>query len=264
MAIQKNKKQSGTRGGRGKAPKTYSWTLLFWLAFAILILGLFIVNREVIGRSIQIIQNEFSASKSPEEQPPPPLPPPLAEIPEAVSPQQQAPPAQTPALTPENTQAQSGQAPPAEHVPGAAQGSAAELRDRSLYFIVVDRDGSILRVRVDRSLPVSGSPMTDTLQALLAGPSGDEINRGLITLIPPDTRILSASVRDNTAFISFSEDFQYNTYGVEGYAAQLRQVVLTVTEFPNITDVQILIEGRRIDFLGEGIWIGSPISREML
>jgi spore germination protein GerM len=75
--------------------------------------------------------------------------------------------------------------------------------------------------------------------------------------------MLSAAVRDSTAYISFNDDFQFNTYGVEGYIAQLRQLVFTVTEFPNVRDVQILIEGRRIDFMGEGIWIGSPLSRDM-
>jgi spore germination protein GerM len=106
--------------------------------------------------------------------------------------------------------------------------------------------------------------MQDSLNALLAGPSAEEKRRGLLSLIPANTRILSATVRGSTAYISFSEEFQYNTYGVEGYAAQLNQIVWTVTEFPNIQDVQILIEGRRVDYLGEGIWIGSPIRRGAL
>jgi spore germination protein GerM len=143
------------------------------------------------------------------------------------------------------------------------QTSQTELRDRVLYFTQIDRDGSILRTKANRKLPLSNSPMTDVLQALLAGPNGDERQKGLISLIPPDTRVLSASIRADTAYVSFSEDFQYNTYGVEGYAGQVRQIVFTVTEFSNIRDVQILIEGRRVDYLGEGVWIGSPLSREM-
>ncbi|MDR3124205.1 MAG: GerMN domain-containing protein, partial [Treponema sp.] len=66
----------------------------------------------------------------------------------------------------------------------------------------------------------------------------------------------------STAYLSFSEDFQFNTYGVEGYIGQLRQIIWTATEFPNISDVQILIEGRRIDYLGERIAIGSPLGRD--
>ena len=110
-------------------------------------------------------------------------------------------------------------------------------------------------------MPASDSPMTDALRALIAGPSAAERERGLMSMIPPATRIISATVRDNTAFVNFSEEFLYNTYGVEGYEEQVRQVVLTATEFPNVNNVQILIEGRQIDYLGEGIWIGSPLNR---
>ena len=164
---------------------------------------------------------------------------------------------------------------PAAEAPSVGQNSApaqgseaghnpAELRERALYFTQVDRGGSILRVRVSRDLPVSDSPLTDALLALIAGPNAEERRRGLISLIPPDTKLLSAVIRGDTAYLSFSEDFQYNTYGVEGYAAQLKEIIYTVTEFPNIRDVQILIEGRRLDYLGEGIWIGSPLTRDML
>jgi spore germination protein GerM len=106
--------------------------------------------------------------------------------------------------------------------------------------------------------------MVDSLKALLGGPNAEEQRRGMVSLIPKGVKVLSAAVRGSTAYISFSEEFQYNTYGVEGYAAQLKQIVWTATEFPTVKDVQILIEGRRIDYLGEGIWIGSPLNRDAL
>ncbi|MDR2247399.1 MAG: GerMN domain-containing protein [Treponema sp.] len=135
-------------------------------------------------------------------------------------------------------------------------------REQALYLVQVDPDGTILRTRVTRDLPVTGSPLTDTLNVLLQGPSDEENSRGLISLIPRGTRVLSAAVRSSTAYINFNENFLFNEYGVEGYAGQLRQIVWTVTEFSNVKDVQILIEGRRMDYLGESIWIGSPIGRE--
>jgi spore germination protein GerM len=113
-------------------------------------------------------------------------------------------------------------------------------------------------------IPLSDSPMVDTLKILIQGPNMEEQRQGLVTLIPQGTRILAARVQGTTAYISFSEEFQYNTYGVEGYAGQLRQIIWTATEFPSVKDVQILIEGRRVDYLGEGIWIGSPVDRDAL
>jgi spore germination protein GerM len=261
-----------SQGGRRKstiakpAKKSMNWVVLFWLAFAIFILGLFLFNREAISASVLAIQNEFGSRRTPEQPASETAPEPATTIsPQAIT--QQAAPLQT---VPQSTQTEQNlqidQSPQIEQHPQVSQAvqSQAEIRDRVLYFTLVDRGGSILRVKVDRKLPASDSPMTDVVQALIAGPSGEEKQRGLISLIPPGTRMLSAAVRGNTAYISFNEDFQYNTYGVEGYAGQLRQIVFTVTEFPNVSDVQILIEGRRIDYLGEGIWIGSPLNRDML
>jgi spore germination protein GerM len=158
------------------------------------------------------------------------------------------------------------QAPPGQNTNGQQEALKPETvrRDRTVYFTQVDREGTILRSKAARNIPASDSPMLDALNALLQGPTAEEQRRGLVSLIPSGTRILSATVRGSTAYISFSEEFQYNTYGVEGYAAQLKQIVWTVTEFPNVRDVQVLIEGRRVDYLGEGIWIGSPISRDDL
>ncbi|MDR2534590.1 MAG: GerMN domain-containing protein [Treponema sp.] len=135
-------------------------------------------------------------------------------------------------------------------------------RDRSLYFIQIDRNGAILRSKVPRTIGSSNTPLLDVLQSLLQGPTKDEQGQGLMSLIPEGTQIISARVLKDTAYIDISEDFQYNIYGVEGYAGQLSQLIWTATEFANVKDVQILIEGRRVDYLGEGIWIGSPISRE--
>jgi spore germination protein GerM len=126
----------------------------------------------------------------------------------------------------------------------------------------VEDDGTILRSKVSRRIPLSGTPLQDTLEALILGPEAGEIRRGLISLIPPDTRILGVVIEDGTARINCSEEFQYNTAGMEGFAAQLTQIIWTATEFPNVRDVQILIEGNRVDHLGEGIPIWSPLNRQ--
>ncbi len=138
-------------------------------------------------------------------------------------------------------------------------------RPRVLWFVRVASDGSLDREKANRIMPVSDSPLSDVIEALLKGPSKDEEERGLTSLLPSGTKLLSATVRGTTAYLNFSEEFQFNSFGIEGYASQLKQVVLTATEFSTVQDVQILIEGRRHDFLGpEGIWIGAPLSRQGL
>ena len=72
---------------------------------------------------------------------------------------------------------------------------------------------------------------------------------------------MSASVKNGIAILNFSEEFQFNQFGAEGSLAQLMQVVYTATNFSTVKKVQFLIEGKKRDYLTEGVWIGSPLSR---
>ena len=108
----------------------------------------------------------------------------------------------------------------------------------------------------------TNSPLTTAINALLDGPVLEELNEDCMTLIPEESRLLSASVKDKVATLNFSEEFEFNRYGVEGYIGQLMQIVYTATTFPTVDSVQFLIEGQRKDYIGsEGVWIGSPLSQ---
>ncbi|MDR0322935.1 MAG: GerMN domain-containing protein [Treponema sp.] len=248
-------------------PQGAQAVVIFWLIFVIIIITVFIVNYDTILKNFNLFKARIT---SPQDGL-------LAEndIPEEVIIQEQPPVAvieQRPAeqttdsqpATQTQTQPQTRQQTPQSVSPTSppSEVSSVQTRERAVYFTQIDRDGQILQSRVNRRIAVSETPMQDVLNAILAGPTSEELNRGILNLIPQNTRILSAVIRGNTAYISFSEDFMFNTFGVEGYVAQLRQIVWTVTEFPNVNDVQILIESRRLDYLGEGIWIGSPIGRQ--
>ncbi|MDR1596958.1 MAG: GerMN domain-containing protein [Treponema sp.] len=266
MAVPKNRKT--------KSPPKKRAPFVFWTLFFIIVISLFFVNLQLIRSGIEntgLLDRLFhrtdagtagegapdltEAPAVPEapdttgiagEPAAPELPPeaPLADAPEE--------PPQVVTL-PESTPAAQPVTPPGP-VPGRA---------RSLYFIRVDEDGALLRTPVTRNTTASDSPLREVLRLLLQGPSAEENRRnpGLRSLIPQGTRLLRVEVRGSTAYISFSEEFQFNTFGAEGYMGQLWQIIWTVTEFPNITDVQILIEGNRVDFLGERIPIGSPLGR---
>ena len=89
------------------------------------------------------------------------------------------------------------------------------------------------------------------------------MSEGLITLIPRAVTLNRVYVTERVAYVDVSESFRFNPLGRDGLNAQLQQVVFSATEFPNVQLVQILIEGRRVDYLGpEGIFIGEPIGRE--
>ena len=83
-----------------------------------------------------------------------------------------------------------------------------------------------------------------------------------MSLIPEGTKLLGAKVQNGIAYLDFSENFEFNSYGVEGYNGQLMQIVYTATNFSTVKSVQFLIEGKKKEYLGsEGQWIGSPLSR---
>jgi len=209
----------------------------------------FSANRQ--GR--QLTETETETAQPPVQETPTEKPP--AEIhPETETRQEETVPAGT-----ENTAAL-----PAEQLPAEERTDPPPVAtvERAVYFMQLDSDGNILQpVRTVRRLGVSQSPLRDSLEALIAGATAEERTRGLESFIPQRSRILSINIRENTAFINFNRDFQYNPLGREGTAAQLRQIVWTATEFPNVQNVQFLIEGERVDYLTEGINIANPIGR---
>jgi len=258
--------------------------VIFWLIFIIVIISVFMLNAETIQKNFNLFKTRITTSPGEAED----LPLIITEDEPAVTVVIEPPPAastqpsnnetgrpQTTETVPSQTRepaASTGTTTPAPSAPPASAAQPAQTNtqtqtpartiDRNVYFTQIRSDGQIYYSGVTRRLPVTESPMIDVLNIMLTGPSAEELGRGIINMIPQQARVLSATIRGNTAYINFSEDFLFNTFGVEGYVAQLRQIVWTVTEFSNINDVQFLVEGRRLDYLGEGIWIGSPISRQ--
>lgn len=126
-------------------------------------------------------------------------------------------------------------------------------------------DGRVELVPVKRRVTYTDAPLTATLDALLHGPTAGELSAGIRSLIPPETRLLGVRVENGTAYINISESFRFNPLGQEGLVLQLKQIIYTATEFPTVEQVQILIEGKTVRYLGsEGIPIDHPLSRSSL
>jgi len=275
MAAARRKKKTG----RG-------WPL-FWLAFFVGVTLLFMINLERIKATLQetrVLEHFFRSSDPETEEIPSDLGQRIQDMDlpsltnnetagqtrnetprNEASGQNEASRNETPGSTSGNDKSQT-EKPPTEKSQLAEKPALPAVEpkmvERSLYLMKVDNAGSVYGTAVKRKLPASDSPLLDALESLIRGPSMEEEKQGLISLIPKNAKILNATVRGNTAYINFSEDFLFNTYGTEGYASQRRQVVLTATQFSNVNDVQILIDGKRIDYLGEGVWIGGPIKKD--
>lgn len=140
-------------------------------------------------------------------------------------------------------------------------GIVTEYTKVRLFFVQLNNDGSVTRKEVVRTIPKSNSPLTAAINSLLEGPNSDDVIQNCMTLIPSGTRLISASVKDKVATLNFSDDFEFNPYGVDGLVNQLMQVVYTACSFSSVNSVQFIIDGQKKEYLGsEGIWIGTPLT----
>jgi spore germination protein GerM len=262
--------------------------MIFWVFFFIVLVTAFFVLLPKVKKSVnpppknavteqsapektpdsgQKPQSEKPPAAKPPEKPPAKKPPvdkppaaPAKETPKEKAAPEKPPVDKSPGQTSSQPKTQQPAAQPAEKPVEKAADKVAETRDRTIYFMR-NGDAEMSLTKVNRKLKVSDSPLLDCLNSLLVGPTAEEKSRGLVSFVPSGTRLISAQVRQNTAYLNFNEEFRYNTLGREGSAAQLKQIIWTATEFPNVQDVQILIEGKTVDFLMEGILIRNPIGR---
>jgi len=264
--------------GMKKKKRVSSRTLgcLFWAALAVVLVAVALAVREPVMRNVRAalgrggqLPDERSSGETAQRPAAPaggstapaaaaqPAQPAAAASPAAAAAAQPAPSVQQPSPASAGTGGAAS--------PGAAAAPLPPSRTRSarLWFAKLDVDGAIELAPVSRSLPAGDSPLRDNLVALLAGPTAGEAGAGVVSFLPAGTVVRSVTVKGDTATIDFSEQFRFNPLGIDGLRAQLRQVVWAATEFPTVSRVQVLIEGKRVDYLApEGAAVGSPLGRD--
>jgi spore germination protein GerM len=136
-----------------------------------------------------------------------------------------------------------------------------KIRRSKLYYVVIDDNGKAQINELIRPISYSNAPLTETLKSLIEGLSPSELNKGYTSLIPSNTVIQSIWVKDKVAYINFNDKFRFNPVGSEGFYSQIKQIVYTATDFTTVDHVQILIDGKKQEYLAEGIYIGGPLNR---
>ena len=100
--------------------------------------------------------------------------------------------------------------------------------------------------------------MQKALEKLVAGPRSTD----LVAVVPKATKVKSVVVRDRMAVVDFSEELVKRGFG--GSATEILAVaaiVNTLTEFPDVERVQILVEGKKVSTLFGHIDVYDPLSR---
>jgi len=135
------------------------------------------------------------------------------------------------------------------------------MRKTILYFKNTDE----YLVPVMRKLPWEEGIAKLTLQNMIDSSELREVlsPTGLLPIIPAGTEILGISVNDETGLckVDFSEHVLDNQSEREEESF-IKGVVYTLTEFPAVKEVQILVGGKTLSSLKFGSDVSKPLARE--
>lgn len=131
-----------------------------------------------------------------------------------------------------------------------------------LYFVrYLEKEDRLKLVPVERTIEQSDTPLKDTINLLLKGPTPAEEMQNIISVFPANVKLLSAEVKNGIAYLNFNSNIEIGV-GVSTMMARLYQIVYTATQFESVKGVQILIDGKyKESFSVEGISIKYPLKR---
>ncbi|NLY92091.1 MAG: GerMN domain-containing protein [Firmicutes bacterium] len=126
----------------------------------------------------------------------------------------------------------------------------------ALYFIREEAGVSLLVPEVRMITPTS-EPEKAALRALIDGP----VTEGLQPVLPRKTVLRSLEITGGLAVVDFSRDVVAIDRGSWGEALVVWSVVNTLTKFPEIEAVRILIEGEPVETLAGHFDLTRPLRR---
>ncbi|MEI0702171.1 GerMN domain-containing protein [Brachyspira intermedia] len=137
-----------------------------------------------------------------------------------------------------------------------------ENSNEGIYLVEYSEStGSITLIFRERKFN-NKSSVEEAIKELLVGATDEENNRNIISCIPKDTELLDIFIENNTVYLNFNENFEFNPLGNEGTMVQIYQFVYTATQFEGIDNVIFLINGQLNETIGaEGAIENMPFSR---
>jgi spore germination protein GerM len=129
-------------------------------------------------------------------------------------------------------------APPVKH--------AAPTQLLKIYRVVVKNNEA--RLEAVKVKPISGkTPVKSAILRLIMEENGkDSANP-----IPEGTKLLSLKVADGLATVDFSKEFRDKfSGGSEAEGMTVDAILRTLGQFPEVKQVQLLVEGKPLDTLG--------------
>ncbi len=136
--------------------------------------------------------------------------------------------------------------------------SAAKAAEKINIKVYYPDDNGMKLIAETRTIETKGDKYKAAVESLLSGAKA----KGAITIIPKKAKIKSVEVKNGIATADFNDDLIKNfTGGSTGEEMLVGSIVNTLTEFPEVKSVQILLDGKKIDSLGGHLDTSAPLKR---
>jgi len=127
----------------------------------------------------------------------------------------------------------------------------------SLYFS--DQNGDYLQVE-KRGIAMVPGLARATVNELIAGPK----NTGLLRTIPEGTQLLDINIENGLCTVDLSNEFRENHWGgSSGEILTVYSLVDTLTQFPTVDEVEILVEGQQVETLAGHMDLSTSVIQNM-
>ncbi|VBB05818.1 sporulation and spore germination [Lucifera butyrica] len=157
---------------------------------------------------------------------------------------------------PSQTPAQSASEPTVVQSPAKQPTAMGNMR-LTVYYATKDAENL---VPVTYEVAKNTHPARTAVELLLTRPQ----NPDLVSVFPAGTKLKDIAVKKNIAYVDFNQQLLTGTS--RGSATELLlvgAVVDTLTEFSDIQQVQILVEGKKLDTLYGHVDLSEPLSRSV-
>lgn len=139
---------------------------------------------------------------------------------------------------------------------GGSQSDAVQKTRFQVYFARGEK-----LVAVQRNVAYTPEVGRAAVTSLLAGPTASEVDAGMTNEVPAGVKLNGLNIKGGCARVDLS-----GTYAAGGGSLsmhlRLGQLVYTLTQFPTVDEVELMLDGRLVSSLGgEGLLLDGAVSR---